>query len=224
MNTTTLLTVMKHLVNDRSIDWVATATGLTAAEVEKHGREWGWPDKQRMRFSVDELSRQATQEQRRSLPTGTTTTGPAKATARPAGTVRHRAPVPVSPEFSDGLAQLLAKAGKATGPGAAKVKAAAEKLRKAHWALTTELEKLEERKREAAQAEAARAKARAEVERLEKELAAAKARLGKSTAKSKPDAAESKRIREWAKAHGIPVASVGVIRTDVVDAYRQATA
>jgi hypothetical protein len=93
------------------------------------------------------------------------------------------------------------------------------------------LEEQDAKDRAAAEAARVSAAAKAEVERLEKQLADAKAKL-RPAPKSAPsaavkspsalDRAHSKAIREWGQANGFRVGSVGRLKPDLVAAYEAA--
>ncbi|GAB2677557.1 hypothetical protein [Thalassiella azotivora] len=208
MSTTETLTIIKHLHSGRDPEWVAAATGKTQAQVETIGDEWGWPDKARLSFAVDELTRQARQEARATIPAGATTPATSfKPHARQQQSVsglrpatsplRPPQPSPAvagqQPAAQDSLAALLARADKlAQEPGTTRVAKAAQRARDAVKALAAALEDVEEAKKQAAAAAAEKAKARAEVERLQRELDAARAKLRgpkpakRTTAKKSP--------------------------------------
>jgi hypothetical protein len=68
--------------------------------------------------------------------------------------------------------------------------------------------------------------AREQVAAAEEALRAAKGTKAPAptpVAGTRPDKAEAALIREWAREHGHPVGTVGVISRDLVDAYRAAT-
>lgn len=88
--------------------------------------------------------------------------------------------------------------------------------------ITSDLDEL----RELMEGEAERREAAAEVERLERQLREAKARLkGKapkeSTTAAKPEV-DTKAVRRWAVSQGIPVPDRGSIKAEVVEQYRRA--
>ena len=76
-----------------------------------------------------------------------------------------------------------------------------------------------ERLTDMVEADRENAKARAEVERLEQQLAAAKAKLkgGPKPAAGPPPSV----VREWAKANGVPCPERGRVPAEVVEAYKK---
>lgn len=223
------LTALKHLANDRTPAFVATAIGAAEADVEQLLDEYG-PDKERLRWCIEELERQEAAAARASIPRAehraTAPTNPRRVAATPAPRPVH-VTEPAEPGTIDAL---LARADKiAEFSGTARVRRAAKKVRDAATALEEALAGVEERKRAAAREAAAKAKARAEVERLERELAEAKARLkGSTPATTKAKSATSSttsaaaRIRAWARDNGITCPAVGRVPAAVREQYEQA--
>lgn len=199
------LTVLKLLAGGRDPDFAAAATGTNADDVVTLGEEYGWPDPERLRWSVDELARQARVAEREAIARPAT---PAQRSA-PAATVRRLpvrppaqppAPAAVTPpkrQVSDpaGVEQLLERADALTGRGTARARQLAHHLRSTISKLSAELDQVAARKRQAAAKAEAEARAAAEraaarekaaqerrearekVERLRAELALAQAAL-----------------------------------------------
>lgn len=223
------LTALKHLAGDRTPAFVAAAIGADETDVEQLLAEYG-PDKERLRWAVDELERQARAAERAAIPRAD------HLGARPAGATAPRRPVHLTPEpasAAGAIEQLLARADKLTGPGTARVTRAAKRLRDDVTALEQALSGIEDRKRATARQAAAKAKARAEVERLQRELAEAKKRL-KCGAPSRPKAkattsattsstpSDAARIRAWARDNGVDCPAVGRVPAAVREQYENA--
>lgn len=213
------ITALKHLANDRTPAFVAAAISCSEDAAQQLLDEYG-PDKERLRWAIDELERQARAAERASIPRAD------HLAAAPAKVAPAPRPVHVAQAAEPGtIDALLARADKLTGPGTARVTRAAKKVRDAATALEQALAGVEHRKRAAAREAAAKAKARAEVERLQRELAAAKKRLKGSAPSSAKDAtSDAARIRAWARDNGITCPPVGRIPAAVREQYEQAHA
>lgn len=218
------LTALKHLANDRTPAFVAAAIGADETDVQQLLDEYG-PDKERLRWSIDELERQARAAERAAIPPAS------RPGIQPTRTTPTPRPVHVAQPSEPGtIDALLVRADKiAEFSGTARVRRAAKKVRDAATALEEALAGVEERKRAAAREAAAKAKARAEVERLERELAEAKARLkGSTPATPKAKDATSSttsaaaRIRAWARDNGITCPAVGRVPAAVREQYENA--
>lgn len=59
MSVTDTLTVLKLLANGRPVDFVAASTKLPNKDVLALAERYGWPDKDRLQWAVDELTRDA---------------------------------------------------------------------------------------------------------------------------------------------------------------------
>lgn len=79
------LTALKHLANGRPPAFVAAALSCNEDDVTALGTEYGWPDRERLRWAVNELTRQADVAARAAIPTTTIAAAPAPtpAPARP---------------------------------------------------------------------------------------------------------------------------------------------
>lgn len=195
------LTALKHLANGHGPDFVAAALKLDANDIVRLGEEYGWPDPERLRWSIDELQRQERATERAALtrPASAATTPPPGRSATPARPVTPRPPV------VDSLSGLLHRADQLDdGPGTAAVRRAAKKVRDAGVALEHALNDVETKHR----------KAREDAER--------KAQLRGTTAKPATKAAttgHAKAIRAWAAENGVSCPSVGRVPKAVREQY-----
>lgn len=225
------LTILKLLAGGRDIDFTATATSQprdTVLDVAKHH---GYPDRDKLAWAVDVLAEQLDDEARASIPTSTVRTPAAHAVAAvPASRPRPAAPAPDPQPAADAPADVAALIALGKKSTRARTRGLAEKAEKALAVLRKEVTAEVEAKKAAATRAAEEAKVRSEVERLEAELAAVRARLPKSQAAAKTGTtalrtgADPKTVRAWARTNGIDVPAVGRVPNRVMDAYAAAHA
>lgn len=160
------LTTLKFLADGRPPAFVAAAVGASEDAVTALGAEYGWPDRERLRWAVDELQRQARVDARSAIPKAAVTTAAQaiQPAARPATPSIPRSTPMTTPTLTnlvqDPTAGLLARADKLTGTGTSKVKRCADKLRQAIVDLEEALAGIEAKKLADARAAAEKSRAR----------------------------------------------------------------
>lgn len=222
VTTLDVLTVVKSLAAGRSPQFVSDATGLSSEVVRQVSQKHGYPDKDKLSWAADLLQKQLDDQAKAAIPNGTSRPRIAPVAVAGSGTPTFT-PTPTVPLAT---ADLLARAEKSP-------KARTRNLGKRindQLATLRELVDADDEARQAKQREAAaKAKARAEVKRLEAELAAAKARLNGKPAPTATPAAkpattagdhDPKIVRAWARDNRIPCPEKGRVPRAVVDAWR----
>lgn len=242
------LTALKHLAGGRSIEFVADALKMNVDDVTVFAENHGWPDRDRLRYAVDEAQAEVERRRVAAIPPA-----PHRPSARPAtgGNVGTALP---SPPVADGVHGLLARADKLTDlPGTKRIATAAKRVRDAVAALDAALTDLEARKQAAAKAAAEKAQLRDKAARLERELAAIKEQLrtaagahnaaaqgrsaGNRAAQGEAARARAAHVRDvldqlgvtaadvraWASSNGVDCPRVGALPIAVVDAFRKAS-
>jgi hypothetical protein len=230
--TTTRITVLKHLVAGRDLDFVATVARLTRDQVSEIATHHGYPKTESMQRAIEILESKASEG-------SDLTSRPMAAPAPRAETPRPPArPATTSPSSvtnpdarpigrPDEIRVLL---NTAKGHPSKRIQSAANKV-------IDDIDKLkhliaEDQEKHAArrEAEAERAAAKAEIERLEKQLRDAKAKLRPtktdSATRTTPasDGPTAADIRAWARENNIDVPARGVLPQTVKDAYAAAQA
>lgn len=209
----TRITVLKHFVAGRDKAFIAAATGMSQDAVMSVATKHGYPRPESMERAIgileaeiekgsDLTSHEPVRVERAPRRPVTVVEGPP-----PAHVVRHE-------EIRMLIDGAKGHPSKVVQRQADRVLDAIAKLR----TLIREDEKEHAEKRKAAEEKAA---AKAEVERLKKQLEAAKAKLRPAVPNGNSDAA---RIRDWAREHNIDVPGVGRIPRDVREAYETAHA
>lgn len=210
------ITVIKHALHDRTDEFIATATGLSAGTVRHILDAAGAPNVDQMRrllerledtSSIDVPTAPRSQRQATTVPRlSTATTAPPRPSA-PAATV------------SLNVSELIVQA--SLSP---KVR-----TRNLGTKLATLLEELQttlrvERKAAEARAEAEAAKARnaARIAELEAELAKLRGPKRTTAAATSGEGSSSKEIRAWAAENGIACPAFGRVPADVRQAYDDA--
>lgn len=169
------LTVLKHLAAGKAINVVATITSLDSEIVRRIGADHGYPDRDKLKWAVDIVSKRLDRAAQDAISTSLTTTP--HTSARPI--VLKSRPGQEAPRLEaqlppDSIAATLTTAqshpSKRVQAAASRVLGQLDKLRH----LIAEDEQKNAARRKAA---AEKARIRADVERLEHELAAAKAKL-----------------------------------------------
>lgn len=213
------IALLKHLVNDKTPEAVATILNITRDQVVEVARHHGYPEKQKMEWAIDILVEKATNAETAAIPAGTTVrVAPAKPTpAAPAS-----APAAVASLTKPDEIRILLNTAK--GHPSKRIQTAADRvfdqLDKLRALIREDEEKNAEKRRQAAERE----KARAEVKRLEEELRAARAKLrGKdaepSTTDSDDDSPSARQIRAWANENEVDCPATGRVPAAVREAY-----
>lgn len=204
------LTIVRASLLGKHDQFAADATGLSVRLVRQVAEQYGAPDKTKLEWARDELEEKA-----------------AAAPARPATPRPGPVAVP-EPERAGGVNEVLDLGRKSNK---ARTRQLTERIQgmldDLQHRLAGETQEAEEKRRREAEKE----KARAEVERLEKELAEAKARAaGRAPGKPKRKPAtptavdyDTRKVREWALANGVECPKQGrFLPRAVVDAWREA--
>jgi hypothetical protein len=214
----TRITVLKHFVAGRDKAFIAAATGMSEDAVMSVATKHGYPKPESMERAIGILEKELNGDL------------PAATMSGPGPTRRIPAPLPVTvsttftptgvPRVHDETKTLIAAAkghpSKIVQRQADRVIDAIDRLR----ALIREDEEKHAEKRKAAEEKAA---AKAEVERLKKQLEAAKAKL--RPAKPVPNGnGDAARIRDWAREQNIAVPRTGRVPREVREAYETAHA
>lgn len=164
------LTTLKHLASGKGLDVVATIVGLPKETVLDIGSRHGYPDTEKLAWAADIVEKKI-HDGATDLPAGRPLPKTTGAAAAPAA-----APVPdPSPLTKPDEIRILLNTAK--GHPSKRIQAAADKVFDQLDRVRTLLREDEEKHAERRKADAAKAAARAEVERLEAQLAAAKAKL-----------------------------------------------
>jgi hypothetical protein len=191
------LTVLKHLANGRTLELTATATRLTRDEVLDIGNHHGYPHTDKLAWAVDVLTKKIEDDEAAAAistspesPSGVKLVDPVRRPPAPTP-ARPTPPAPTAPASTDSTAALLLEAAESPNKNI-------QRLGRRISDLIIDLdERLDAEKAKAtakAKKDREKAAARAEVDRLEQQLAAAKQRL-------RPAA---KRAREQAVKDGTP--------------------
>lgn len=214
------LTALKHLTTGKSTEIVATIMGnTTASDIVGFARNHGYPDVETMKRAVDILEKKLEQEEgeetlSRGLPSAGVATAP-RTTSSPV------TPGTLPPKRPEELRTLI-NTGK--GHPSRRIQAATDRLidqvNRLKDMIHEDAEKHAEKRRLTAQREAARA----EVKRLEQQLADAKAALRgpKPTSAPATDGPTAAVIRKWAASAGINCPKTGRIPDLVRAAYDDA--
>jgi hypothetical protein len=218
------LTIVKLLAAGRDKGFVAAAVGHDVDTVVRAAAGHGYPDRAKLAWAADILQQQIDDDARAAVPSSTVrpiVPRPAGSADVPARTAR---PAVTSEQGAD-IRSWIARGLKSE---TARVRRLAQKAADAVDALDSALTEDEATRRAAAAQAAEKARARQEVERLERELAAAKALLrgdrpAAGGAVTPPAAAvagvESKAVRAWAAQAGVECPKAGRVPRAVVEAY-----
>lgn len=177
------ITCLKHLAAGKPVDVTATITGLTAETVLDLASHHGYPDRDKLAWAVDVLTKKHQDQAHADIPTANAPRVPA-APPRPAVAAVPQPAAPSRP--ADDLRALVDVA---TVHPSKRIQSAAAKLLEQAERLRSLLEEDDRKNAARRHAEAEKAKARAEVQRLEEQLAAAKAKLRGSSTSSTTKAA-----------------------------------
>lgn len=220
------IAILKHLAGGKDIDTVAEILNLTHSQVIDFAGTHGYPNADKMLWAVDILAKKLV-EAETTLPAGS----PHASEIRSASG-GHRpiaiAPTPTTPDPApvakpDEIRILL---NTAKAHPSKRIQAAADRvfdqLDRVRALIREDQEKHAAKRAEAA----AKEKARAEVKRLEAELAAARAKLRGTTAAATPSAdgndVPAKVVREWAVNAGVECPATGKLPAAVRAAYDDA--
>jgi len=224
------LTIVKHLANGRDLDFVASVVGISRPHVLEIASKHGYPKIDSLQRAVTLLEEKIDRDAKDLPPSAyPAERAPRLATQAPSTSTASTASITPAAALTqqpgpDGVEALL---NTAKAHPAKRIQAAADKALDAIAKLRTLVAEDEERHAERRKAEAEKAVARAEVERLEKQLAAAKAKLRGGILASTPKAAtgsDSAEIRAWARQAGIECTAVGRVPNSVREAFEAAQA
>lgn len=170
------LTILKHLINGKTPDVVASIVGLSRERVFTLGRGHGYPDVDTMKRAVELVEKKIDDDATDAIP------------SRVERTVAYPVPASAQPQQGDNNPTPLTKPDEirvllntAKAHPAKRIQNQADKVFDALDRLQAMIREDEEKNAEKRKAEAEKAAARAEVERLEQALAEARAKLrGKS--------------------------------------------
>jgi hypothetical protein len=219
------LTILKHLASGKDLDMVATITRIPKDTVDEVARHHGYPDTEKLNWAADIVEKGIESDRTAALPKGTSAPAqrPRAVPVQPTSTPPPRQ-VP-APEKPDEFRILI---NTAKNHDRARIQKLADKiledLAKLRGLIDQEQEAFQARQREAQE----KAAAKAEVDRLERELKEAKAKLrpAKKTngATSTPDSDEPSAadVRAWATEKGIEVPSRGRLPQEIREAYDDA--
>lgn len=224
---TTRVTVLKHLASGKSLDIVATIVGLKREQVLDVASHHGYPDRDKLAWAVDVLEKKLDGDSA-ALPDRTDEVRREERAAAPRPqVVPSPAPAPAAPQSDAVSTTTHSLIDRGKQHESKRIRAAADKVLDDLDRLRTLLREDEEKHAERRKAAAEKAAARAEVERLEAQLAKARAKLrgGKTSQKKTtattdgPTAAE---IRAWAAQNDVACPAVGRVPTAVRQAYADA--
>lgn len=208
----TKITVLKHFVEGRDKAFIAAATGMSQDAVMSVATKHGYPRPESMERAIGILETEI--EKGSDLTSHEPVRLPASGQVKPIpSTTANPSPVQRVDDTKTLIAAAKGHPSKVVQRQADRVLDALDKLR----ALIREDEERHAEKRKAAEEKAA---AKAEVERLKRQLAAAKAKL-RPVPNGNSDAA---RIRDWAREHNIDVPKTGRVPREVRDQYETAHA
>lgn len=180
------LALIKHLAGGKDADMVATIMHTTREAVVEVARGHGYPDTAKLSWAADVLAKNI--EQGEVLPERPLATG--GIVERPRPTVPGPQPISAPTVNGDDTMALL---NEAKAHASKRIQSAADKALDAIGRVRDLIAEDEERHSAKRKADAAKAAARAEVERLEKQLAEAKAKLRGGKAPKPATAAKATR-------------------------------
>lgn len=225
-----LLTILKHLATGKGIEVVASIIHLPTDVVREIAVAHGYPDREKLGYAVDEAQAQLDQA-RNTIPASTLPQGLPPGVTRPRPTA-VQAPASAPPaqipaaEKPDEISNLIDTA---KNHDRARIQKLAEKiledLAKLRGLIDAEHEAFQTRQRVAKE----KAAAKAEIERLERELKAARDKLRpakKSTSGAQSTASDggpsAADIRAWATQKGLEVPGRGRLPQEIREAYDDA--
>lgn len=220
--------ILKHLAAGKSLDVVATIVHLKRDQVLDIASRHGYPDVDKIAWAVDVLEKKLADAD--ALPDRTGEKRPDERPVRLANTTPTRPAPTTTPTAStaaprpDGIQALIATA---KSHDSKRIQNAADKVLDGLGRLRTLMHEDEEKHAARRAAAAEKAEARAEVERLQQQLAKARAKLrgnagpvgvGKASAAG-PSAAD---VRAWAAENDVACPAVGRVPSAVREAYDDA--
>jgi hypothetical protein len=214
-DTATKIAILKHLSAGRDLDFAAQVTRVTVEQARQVATAHGHPDPEKMQWAVEHL--QAEIDDASDLTNKPATDIPAPRAPRAAAAPKAAAAKP-----ADDIRDLIIFA---KNHPAKRIQAAGKKLLDDIDKLRRLLAEDQEKNAARRQADAEKAAVRAEVERLQAQLAEAKAKLKTNrSASSKPtsDGPPAGMIRAWARANGMHCPDRGVLPRSIRDAYAAA--
>lgn len=217
---TAKITLLKHLASGKGLDVVATIVGLPRDQVLDIASHHGYPDREKLGWAVDVLEKKLTDDA--ALPVRAPERAPSPIRpAAGASTPPAAGPATTPLTQPDEIRVLL---NTAKGHESKRIQNAANKVIDDLDRLRALIRDDQEKHAERRKAEAAKAAARAEVDRLEAQLAEAKAKLrGPATTKSAPaDGVSAAEVRAWAAQHDVDCPAVGRVPNAVREAYDDA--
>lgn len=215
--------LLKHLSAGKGLDVVATITKLSREQVLDVASHHGYPDKDKLAWAVDVLEKKLDAEA--AVPDRTEEANRQASSERRVALAEAPTPAPAALTRPDEIRVLL---NTAKGHESKRIQNAANKVLDDLDKLRTLIREDQEKHAARRAAAAEKAAARAEVERLEAQLAEAKAKLrGGTGPKSKttttisdgPSAAE---VRAWAAKNDVECPAVGRVPAAVRAAYDEA--
>lgn len=241
------IAILKHLASGKDLDTVAAIMrGIDRDTIGDIARHHGYPDPDKLNWAVDILTKKQEEAEKASIPTSAHVPQPA---ARPATTSPSSVTSPdARPVQGPDEIRVLLNTAKAHP--SKRIQAAADRVFDNLDKLRTLIRDDQEKHAERRKAEAEKAAARAEVERLERQLAEAKAKLrGKTASPQSPGgrtASESgqlasvrggglvttadldalgttsKEVRTWAHDNDVECPDTGRLPSRVLDAWKTA--
>lgn len=201
------VTVLKHLINGRDIDFITPAVHITPDQVNDVKRDHGYPDDDKMRWAADILTKKDN-----AIPTQSAPSTGGHALDRPRPPV-HAAQTPPAAATPAADQPITLSATKILDLGDKSPKQRTRNLSaKIRTLLNTLTAALHDEREDTEKAK--------RIAQLQAELDALKGTIKKNTpAAAGPDA---KTIRAWAAAHDIPCTTVGVVPAAVRDQYEHA--
>lgn len=195
------ITVLKHLAGGKPIDITATITDLTPETVLNLASHHGYPDTSKLAWAVDVLTKKHNDDKKATVPASSP---PRLAPApRSAG---HTQPIPTTPPPPAGSLDTLLEV--AREHPSKRIQNAAGRIDSYAQQLRDLLREDDEKNAARRKIEAEKAEARREVERLEEQLAAAKAKLRR---KGTATGSTSRKGRPLPKGHH-PCSHTGCVR------------
>ena len=167
------LTTLKHLAGGKDLDVVATIVALPRETVLDIGSRHGYPDTEKLAWAADIIEKKI-RETATTIPEQRPAPRPAARAPQTAGAATSTPTAPAPITQPDEIRTLI---NTAMQHPSKRIQNAAGKVVDDIAKLRTLIREDEEKHAERRKADAARAAARAEVERLEQQLAAAKAKL-----------------------------------------------
>ncbi len=228
----THVTMLKHLVAGKDLDFVATVTGVPRQSVLDIVSKHGYPNKDRMGWAVDMLIKGADEIPESQLRAGTPLDPPSPAAVAHAQSAERRNSLAITPPATiahvpPATADLLRQAEQSpfirTQNIGAKISALLADLTARLTDETAAVEAKAQADREAARIASRIATLQAEIDKLKRKPAktakAATRQVSSSAGQTTPDSAV---IRSWAWANNIDCPKTGAVNKAIRDAYHAA--